>query len=96
MYRWDVLKLLLVIVRICLKYTLKTSTIGLGKKRITAPHHHMGFPFIGRNLENMLLNPITQGGGVFRTPSNFAAFGDPLKVEYIEMFHADFSYLSIY
>ena len=42
------------------------------------------------------LNPITHGGGVFRTPSNFAAFGDPLKVKCIEMFHADFSYLSIY
>ena len=35
-------------------------------------------------------------GGVFRTPSNFAAFGAPLIVKYIEMFHADFSYLSIY
>ena len=31
----------------------------------------------------------------FRTQSNFAAFGDPLKVKYIEMFHAEFSYLSI-
>ena len=46
---------------------------------------------IGKNL-----NPISAGGGVFRTPSNYAAFGDPLKVKYIEMFHADFSYLSIY
>ena len=36
------------------------------------------------------------GGGVFRTPSNFAAFGDPLTVKYIEMFQADNSYLSIY
>ena len=44
-----------------------------------------------------LFNPISaRGGGVFRTPSNFAAFGDPLKVKYIEMFHADFSYLCIY
>ena len=32
-------------------------------------------------------NPITPGGGV--------SLG-PLTVEYIEMFHADFSYLSIY
>ena len=36
------------------------------------------------------------GGGVFRTPSNFPAFVEPLTVKYIEMFHADFSYLSIY
>ena len=43
------------------------------------------------------LNPLSAGGGgVFRTPSNFAAFGDLQKVKYIEMFHADFSYLSIY
>ena len=41
-------------------------------------------------------NPITHGGGFFRTPSNFAAFGDPLIVKYIEMFRADFSYLFIY
>ena len=32
----------------------------------------------------------------FRTPSNFAAFVDPLTAKYIEMFHADFSYLYIY
>ena len=44
------------------------------------------------NITLTLLVP----GGVFRTPSTFAAFGDPLKVKYIEMFHADFSYLSIY
>ena len=42
------------------------------------------------------INPITPGGAGFRTPSNFAAFGDPLTVKYIAMFHADFSYLSIY
>ena len=42
------------------------------------------------------INPITPGGRGFRTPSNFAAFGAPLTVKYIEMFHADFSYLSIY
>ena len=36
--------------------------------------------------------PVT----VFRTLSNFAAFGDPLTVNYIEMFQADFSSLSIY
>ena len=35
-------------------------------------------------------------GGVFRTPSNFVAFRNPLKVKYIEIFHADFSYISIY
>ena len=35
-------------------------------------------------------------GGVFRTPSNFSAFGDPLTVKYIKMFRADFSYLPIY
>ena len=45
---------------------------------------------------NEPLYPITDGGGVFRTQSNFVAFGDPLTVEYIEMFHADFSYLYIY
>ena len=28
--------------------------------------------------------------------SNFAPFKDPLTVKYIEMFHADFSYMSIY
>ena len=46
----------------------------------------------------MVLNPIIPGGegvGVLRTPSNFVAFVDPLTVKYIEMFHADFSYLSI-
>ena len=43
------------------------------------------------------VNPITVRGGVFRrTPSNFAAFGDPLKVKYLDMFYAGFSYLSIY
>ena len=42
-----------------------------------------------------VLNPIS-AGGVFRTPSNFPAFRDPLKVKNNEMFHADFSYLSIY
>ena len=44
------------------------------------------------------MSPLTLllTGGVFRTPSNFAAFGDPLNVKYIEIFHADFSYLSIY
>ena len=35
-------------------------------------------------------------GRVFRTPNNFAAFGYPLTVKYIEMFYADFSYLSNY
>ena len=45
---------------------------------------------------NDILNPITNGGGVFRTQSNFVAFRDPRKDEYIDMFHADFSYLSIY
>ena len=45
--------------------------------------------------EHTSLNPI-RGGGVFSTPSNFTAFRDPLKVKNIEMFHADFSYLSIY
>ena len=44
----------------------------------------------------MLINPIDPGGGVFRTPSIFAAFGHPLTDTNIEMFHADFSYLSIY
>ena len=29
-------------------------------------------------------------------PSNFVAFVDPLNVKYIEVFYADFSYLSIY
>ena len=48
------------------------------------------------NKKKVALNPIIAGGGVFWTPSNFAAFGDPLKVKYIKMFHADFSYLSIY
>ena len=43
---------------------------------------------------NDILNPITNGGGVFRTRSNFAALTDPRKDKYIEMFHADFSYLS--
>ena len=42
------------------------------------------------------LNPIMYGGGVFRTPSNFVASVDPLKVIYIEMFYGDFSYLSIW
>ena len=32
------------------------------------------------------------GGGVFRTPFNFAASGDPLKITHIEMFFADFFY----
>ena len=32
----------------------------------------------------------------FRTPSNFTAFVDPQNVKYIEVFHADFSNLSIY
>ena len=43
------------------------------------------------------INPITVRGdwGVFRTLSNFAAFWDPLKIKYIEVFHDDFSYLSI-
>ena len=31
-----------------------------------------------------------------RTARNFAPFWDPLTVKYIEMFHADFSYKSIY
>ena len=31
---------------------------------------------------------------VFRTPSKFAAFGDSLKVKYIEIFYGDFSYIS--
>ena len=49
------------------------------------------------NCKQIKFNPISAGGGgVFRTPSNFAAFGDPLKVKYIEMFHAEFSYISIY
>ena len=41
-------------------------------------------------------NPITHWGGVFRTPSNFAAFGDPLIVKNIVMCHAENSYLYIY
>ena len=52
-----------------------------------------------KNLKNfqywLSFNPITQGG-VFRTRSNYAAFGDSLTVKYIEMFHADISYLSIH
>ena len=34
------------------------------------------------------------GGGGVRTPSNFAAFGHPLTVTFIEMFYTDCSYLS--
>ena len=45
--------------------------------------------------ESRVINPIMHGGGVFRTPSNFVASGNPLRVRYIDMFHADFSYLSI-
>ena len=59
-------------------------------EEILALMHQAEFPI------GSYLNPITHGGGVFRTPSNFAAIGDPLKVKYIEIFHADFSYLSIY
>ena len=40
------------------------------------------------------LTLLLPGGG--GTQSNFAPFKDPLTVKYIEMFHADFSYLSIY
>ena len=43
----------------------------------------------------MHINPIS-AGGVFRAPSNFVAFVDPLNVKHIEVFYADFSYLSIY
>ena len=41
------------------------------------------------------LTPLLREG-VCRTTSDFAAFVDPLTVKYIEMFYADFSYLSIY
>ena len=42
-------------------------------------------------------NPIIAGGaGVFRSPSDFAAFRDSLKANNIEMLHADCSFLSIY
>ena len=46
-------------------------------------------------LMNRVIAPFMHGG-VFRSLSNFAAPGNPLAVRYIEMFHADFSYLSIY
>ena len=39
--------------------------------------------------KKMLFNPISHGGGVFRTPSPFAAFGDPLTVKYIGMFYGE-------
>ena len=35
------------------------------------------------------VNPISHGRGDLRTPSNFAAFGDPLTVKYIGMFYAE-------
>ena len=55
------------------------------------------FPLkIGIPDKNNLFATLPGGGGFFRTPSNFTAFGDPLKVKYMEMFHADFSYLFIY
>ena len=41
-----------------------------------------------------IFNPISTRVVVFRTPSNFAAFRDPLKVRYIKMIHADFSYMA--
>ena len=37
----------------------------------------------GQKFCNMVI------GHAFRTPSNFAAFGDPLTVKYIGMFYAE-------
>ena len=48
------------------------------------------------HAQNFSLPLFLTGGGGSMTPSNFAAFVDPLTVRYIEIFHTDFSYLSIY
>ena len=50
-----------------------------------------------RQVSFIEFNPSTHGvGSLGPRPSNFEAFEDPLTVKYIEMFHADFSYLSFY
>ena len=47
---------------------------------------------LGRGA-GIFVNPITH---FVNTITYFAVYGDPLKVKYMEIFHADFSYLSIY
>ena len=50
----------------------------------------------GRTYSVSHFTPLTRGEGGLSDPEcNFSAFGDPLAVTCINMFHADFSCLSI-
>ena len=78
------------------KGPLKSASQGLLKDPYSGPSRFRRVPWFLNHL------PATQEKtSIFDfTPlsplSNFAAFGDPLTVKYIEMIHADFFYLFIY